>query len=83
MNKDEVMYAIQHPETLPEMAYCTLSSDSKQVIIVKKGESGYYPFQKYPTIEDAVTTCDYCNENIAHATKEQAYALMILSMRKP
>lgn len=80
MNKKEFMYAIDHPETLPERAYCTLPTDKTHVIIVVNGEHGYYPYQKYSTEEDAKNTCDYCNK-LFGVTEEQKEALLILSMR--
>lgn len=81
MNKEKLMYALEHPDTLPERAYHTMPSDKKTVIIVVNGERGYYHYQTYETEQQAEETCKYCNENIAFATDVEAEALMILSMR--
>lgn len=80
MNKEKIMYALNHPETMPERAYCQLPSDKTQVIVVVNGETGYYPYQKYPTADIAKETCCYCNE-LFGVTEEQCEALLILSMK--
>lgn len=49
MNKEKLMYALEHPETLPERAYHTMPSDKKTVIIVVNGVRGYYHYQTYET----------------------------------
>lgn len=71
---------INHPENLPERAYCQLPTDKTQVIIVVNGETGYYKYQKYDTEKQAEDTCEYCNERFG-VSNEEAEALMILSMR--
>ena len=80
MNKQKFMELLEHPESLPERAYTTLPSDPTEVIIVVNGETGYYHYQKYPTVELAKETCDYCNE-IFEVSEEAREALAILSMR--
>lgn len=79
INIDEVLDLINHPEKLPERAYTTLPSNPCEVIIVLKGEKGYYHYQTYPTPELAAKTAKYCNE-IFKATPEETEALMALSM---
>lgn len=80
MNKEKLMYALNHPDELPERAAALLPSDPTQVIILAKGETGYYPYQSYPTKEMAKETCEYMNE-LYNCTAEQAEAMKILSMR--
>ena len=80
MNKQKLMELLEHPETLPEHAYTTLTSDPTEVIIVVNGETGYYRYQKYPTVELAKETRDYGNEMFG-VSEEAREALTILSMR--
>ena len=80
MNKQKLMELFNNPGSLPERAYTTLPSDPTEVIIVVNGETGYYPYQKYPTAELAKETCDYGNEMFG-VSEEAREALTILSMR--
>jgi len=81
MDKEKLAHCIKHPEILPERAYVQKPSEPEEVIIVVNGETGYYHYQKYPNAIMAKETCDFCNSSIAHATEEEAKALLILSMR--
>jgi hypothetical protein len=80
MNKEKLMYALNHPDELPERAAVLLPSDKTQVIIVTKGQTGYYPYQSYPTKAMEEETCTYMNQ-LYNCTKEEAEAMQILSMR--
>lgn len=80
MNKQKLMELLEHPENLPERAYTTLPNDPTEVIIVVKGETGYYHYQKYSTAELAKETCDYGNEMFG-VSEEAREALTILSMK--
>ena len=80
MNKEKLMYALNHPDELPERAAALLPSDKTQVIILARGQTGYYPYQSYPTKEMAEETCEYMNQ-LYNCTKEEAEAMQILSMR--
>lgn len=80
MNKEKLMYALNHPDELPERAAVLLPSDKTQVIILTKGDTGYYPYQSYPTKKMAEETCTYMNQ-LYNCTKEEAEAMQILSMR--
>lgn len=65
--------------TLPDKCYCVLP-DSDEIIIVKKGESGYYRTDKYGHGRaDALDIVDDCNR-IARITKAQAEAMLAGSM---
>ncbi|MDE6590694.1 MAG: hypothetical protein K2K53_10215, partial [Oscillospiraceae bacterium] len=65
--------------TLPDQCYCVLPS-SDEIIIVKKGESGYYRMDKYGHDRaEAQAIVDECNE-IGGVTKAQAAAMLAGSM---
>jgi hypothetical protein len=81
MKNDLIKHYLDNPEELPDRAYTTLPSDPTEVIIVVRGESGYYHYQKYPNKEMAKGTCDYFNEHY-NATPEMVHALTLLSMKK-
>lgn len=80
MNKQKLTELLEHPENLPKRAYAILPSDKTEMIIVVNGETGYYRYQKYPTIELAKETCDHANEMLG-VSEEAREALVILSMR--
>lgn len=80
INHSEVKRLLYHQEELPARGYTTLPSDPTEVIIVVKGETGYYHYQKYETEEDAEMTARFWNEQF-NASPEAVEALMILSMR--
>ena len=65
--------------TLPDSCYCVLPG-SDEIIIVKKGESGYYRTDKYGHDRaDALDIVDDCNR-IARITKAQSEAMLAGSM---
>ena len=65
--------------TLPDQCYCVLPS-SDEIIIVKKGENGYYRTDKYGHDRaEAQAIVDECNK-IGGVTKAQAAAMLAGSM---
>ena len=65
--------------TLPDNCYCVLPG-SDEIIIVKKGESGYYRTDKYGHDRaQALAIVDECNE-IGGVSKAQAAAMLAGSM---
>lgn len=65
--------------SLPDQCYCVLSG-SGEIVIVKKGESGYYPTEKYAKDrEEARTIVDECNK-AGGVTKAQEAAMLAGSM---
>ena len=65
--------------TLPERCYCVLPN-SDEIIIVRKGESGYYRTDKYGHDRaDALAIVDECNKS-GGVTKAQAAAMLAGSM---
>lgn len=80
INHEEVKRLLDHPDELPERGYTTLPSDPTEVIIVVKGETGYYHYQKYDTAKDAELTAKFWNAQFK-ASPEAVEALTILSMR--
>lgn len=80
MNIQKISELLENPEKLPPVAYSTLPSDSKQVIVVAKGESGYYSYGEFATEEQAKQERDRRNE-ILCVSEEEREALTILSMR--
>lgn len=65
--------------TLPDKCYCVLPG-SDEIIIVKKGESGYYHTDKYGHERaQALAIVDECNE-IGGVSKAQAAAMLAGSM---
>lgn len=80
INHNELKRLLSHPEELPERGYTTLPSDPTEVIIVVKGETGYYHYQKYETEKDAELTAKFWNDQF-DASPEAVEALTILSMR--
>lgn len=80
IDKDKLKEFLSNPEKLPERAFTVLPGNPKQVIIVVKGETGYYPYQEYETEEQAADTIEYANNGL-DVCPEAAEALQILSMR--
>lgn len=80
MNYNVVKNLLAHPSTLPELCYATLPSNPNSVIIVKRGERGYYPYMTCDTADDARRVV-ICGNNNLVVTMEEAEALLILSMR--
>lgn len=80
MNNAIVKNLLNHPSTLPELCYATLPSNPRAVIIIKRGERGYYPYMVCDTADDAKRVV-LCGNNNLVVTEEEAQALLILSMR--
>lgn len=80
MNIQKISEMLENPEKLPPVAYSTLPSVPKRLIMVIKGESGYYGCGEFATEEQAKQSCDRRNE-ILGVSEEEREALVILSMR--
>lgn len=57
---------------LPEFSYATLPTDESQIIIVKRGERGYFPIDK---LSDVYLCSVERNNEIIGVTKAQAEAM--------
>lgn len=70
----------KYEEKLPEYCY-GVNLTSKTVIIIKRGESGYYKTNMAPfaTIEEAQSIADEYNDRLG-VTKDQASAMSVGSM---
>ena len=80
MNNQKLTELLEHPENLAPVAYATLPSNPKQLIIVTNGETGYYVCGEFDTEEQAKQVCDSRNE-ILGVSEEEREALVILSMK--
>ena len=80
IDKNKLIELLDNPQNLPEKAFTVLPSNPKLVIIVVKGETGYYPYQEYETEEYAAGTVEYANASM-EVCPEAVEALKILSMR--
>ena len=80
INRDNLIEFLSSPEKLPERAFTVLPGNPKQVIIVVKGETGYYQYQEYETEGLATDTVEYANGRLG-ICPEAAEALQIMSMR--
>ena len=80
MNYANVKNHLDNPGTLPELCYATLAGNPRSVIIVKRGERGYYPYMVCDTADDAKRVV-ICGNNNLCVTEEEMEALVILSMR--
>lgn len=80
IDKSKLEEFLSNPEKLPESAFTVLPGSPKQVIIVVKGETGYYPYQAYDTEEQAADTVEYANSGL-DICPEAAEALLLMSMR--
>lgn len=79
-DKNAVKNHLANPGALPEMCYATLPGNPRSVIIVKRGERGYWPYMVCDTADDARRVV-ICGNNNLVVTMEEAEALLILSMR--
>lgn len=60
---------------VPELCYCLHPHDKKEIIIVKRGEKGYYKTKLYgPTAEATKATMDELNEKLG-VTPQQRRAM--------
>lgn len=64
-------------EKLPEFCYATLPSNEDEMIIVKRGELGYYPID---ILSDAYLCSAERNNELIGVTKAQAEAMFAGSM---
>ncbi|AYP68164.1 hypothetical protein PQE75_gp032 [Bacillus phage vB_BcoS-136] len=62
---------------LPEMCYATLPSDESKLIVIKRGEKGYYPVNP---LSDAYLCDADRNNELLGVTKAQAEAMKMGSM---
>ena len=64
---------------LPEFAYTTLNGEPEQIIIIKRGEDGYYPFRRAASAEVAEAFVKRTNETLG-VTPAQREAMVSGSM---
>lgn len=62
---------------LPEFCYATLPSNEEEMIIIKKGKSGYYPVEES---SDAYLCSAEVNNELIGVTKAQVKAMKAGSM---
>lgn len=83
MDKDKVTEFVQDASKLPELCYDRLLTDNS-IIVLKKGESGYYKTDFNTnglTVEQVQDWVNTINSRMG-ITQEQVMALSILSMRR-